>query len=107
VNQTAEKIAALNDQFRRCPGKCCLTPGVTALPPARVAGLLALVATFRAFTPENDPYGERDFGAVEMDGTRYFFKIDYYDLAMEFHSPDPADPAVTVRVMTIMRADEY
>jgi len=36
-----------------------------------------------------------------------FRKIDYYDRATEAGSPDPADPAVTTRVLTLMRADEY
>jgi Protein of unknown function (DUF3768) len=58
-----------------------------------------------AFDPDNDPYGEHDFGAVEVKGTRVFFKIDYYDLC--FASPDPADENVTRRVMTIMLAEEY
>jgi hypothetical protein len=31
----------------------------------------------------------------------------YYDRKTEFGSSDPADPAVTTRVLTIMRADEY
>lgn len=103
----AQKIAALNDQCRRNLSHYFLTEGVRALSPAKVAGLLALVATFRDFSAANDPYGERDFGGIEMDGMRFFWKIDYYDLAMERHSPDPADPVVTVRVLTVMRADEY
>lgn len=37
----------------------------------------------------------------------YYWKIDYYDRNLEFHSPDPADPSATVRVLTIMRVDEY
>ena len=44
---------------------------------------------------------------MDEAGERYFFKIDYYDKNTEFGSPDPADPAVTTRVLTIMRADEY
>jgi hypothetical protein len=30
----------------------------------------------------------------------------YYDRTLTHHSPDPADPAVTERVITIMPADE-
>jgi hypothetical protein len=44
---------------------------------------------------------------LEADGHRIFFKIDYYDTALACHSPDPADPAVTQRVITIMLAEEY
>jgi hypothetical protein len=31
----------------------------------------------------------------------------YFDRSLNHHSPDPTDPAVTVRVITVMLADEY
>lgn len=55
----------------------------------------------------NDPYGEADFGTVEVDGERFMWKIDYYDQAMEMQSPNPADPAVTKRVMSIFFSRDY
>jgi hypothetical protein len=59
------------------------------------------------FTNDNDPYGEHDFGAFDVDGARLFWKIDYYDRSLSGGSPDPTDPAVTCRVLTIMLAWEY
>ena len=107
------KIRTLNDAFRcgipRTGGntRLILTDGVGSLPPAQLASIVGLVRTFAEFTPDNDPHGEHDFGAVEHDSVRYFWKIDAYDRWMQFGSPDPTDPTVTTRVLTIMRADEY
>ncbi|MCP1850281.1 MULTISPECIES: DUF3768 domain-containing protein [unclassified Bradyrhizobium] len=111
LNDTnADRIRGFNDGFRRnlvVGGIVLLTPGVTNLEPDRLAELLDAVRKFNNFTRDNDPHGEHDFGSIELDGARYFFKIDYYDQSGTAASPDPADPTVTHRVMTIMRADEY
>jgi hypothetical protein len=37
----------------------------------------------------------------------YFFKIDYYAPDMQSGSEDPTNAEKTLRVLTIMRADEY
>jgi hypothetical protein len=58
-------------------------------------------------TPDNDPYGERDFGAFERNGERIFRKIDYYDPTLSTGSEDSSDRKQTVRVLTIMLASEY
>jgi hypothetical protein len=71
------------------------------------AQALREVSSFDASTPKNDPYEEHDFGAFTLQGHKVFWKIDYYDAAMEYGSNDPANPDVTTRVLTVMLADEY
>lgn len=71
------------------------------------------VRTFSEFNEGNDPYGEHDFGVVDLAaystevGHRVFWKIDYYDAEGLYGSEDPANPDVTTRVLTIFFADEY
>lgn len=102
-------IRQLNDAFRTTftGGRVVLTAGVTALPDDAQKKTLTAVQQYRAFTEDNDPHGEHDFGALEIDGVELFFKIDYYDRKQEYGSEDPADPAVTTRVLTIMKREEY
>lgn len=104
-----ERIRALNDALRQDMrlGMAAITPGVAALGAAAVARIVRTIAVFNDFCNANDPYGEHDFGAFDAEGHTIFFKIDYYDRALSAHSPDPADPAVTCRVITIMLAEEY
>ena len=103
------RIAALNDALRRhrTGGRLFFTSGVARMGDEAVTKVLATVAAFTAFTDDNDPHGEHDFGAFEHEGVRLSWKIDYYDLDLQYGSPDPANPAVTTRVLTIMLADEY
>ena len=106
-----EKIAHLNDKARKglLPGstKMLLTRMVAALPDPTRLYLRRAVAEFDAFTEDNDPYGERDFGSIELEGERYFWKIDYYDRSLRFGAEDPSDTTETVRVLTLMHTSEY
>jgi hypothetical protein len=108
------RIRELNDAFRRSgtstdlpSGRKMMSTGVRALSPAQVVAIALKVITFNAFTEDNDPNGEHDFGSFEHDGHKFFWKIDCYGLDMEQASPDPSDPAVTCRVLTVMLASEY
>jgi hypothetical protein len=104
-----EKIALLNDTFRRTlsGGKVLLSAGVAEMPNMVKAQALCTIAAFKDFPEGDDPYGERDFGAFDLCGRKLFWKIDYYDPEFQFGSDDPADPAKTARLMTIMLASEY
>ena len=89
----ADAIRRLNDIFRRtfASGHVVLTPGVQALNPQDQWALFHAVRNFEGFSPENDPYEEHDFAAVMHEGTRYLWKIDYYDLDLSQASPDPSE----------------
>ena len=105
----ATRIRELNDQLR-CKGtggRIVITRGIEALGTDGIRQVLAAVAGFDAFTEDNDPYKEHDFGSIDEGGIRCFWKLDYFDRTTEFGSPDPADLSVTTRVLTVMLADEY
>jgi hypothetical protein len=103
------KIAALNDAFRRTGlgGRIVLTAGVSALGVEYSHLALSRVRAFTAFTPDNDPHEEHDFGSFDFLGRKLFWKIDYYDKALKYGSDDPTDPEQTTRVLTLMLAEEY
>lgn len=113
-------ITALNDALRANitnPGhdRIVMTAGVAALIGDvslfccfhKRAELLRTVRDFDTFATDNDPHGEHDFGRFAFDGATLYWKIDYYDRALDYGSDDPADPEVTTRVLTILLADEY
>ena len=109
------KIRELNDAFRRSlagEGKRVMTAGIGALPHQDQAAILGKVMQFDQFTDDNDPHGEHDFGAFDHAEQKIFWKIDYYDRASfgsghDYGSENPADPAATLRVLTVMLAREY
>ena len=104
-----ESVRALNDALRQhhTGGLIVITPGLKALGSELVGKIVEAIACYQAFSDDNDPHGEHDFGSVVVQSHVVFFKIDYYDLDLTCGSPDPADPSVTRRVMTLMLADEY
>jgi hypothetical protein len=103
----AERIRQLNDQCRTTLSGCrvMITQGVAALD--QTAAVLQAVMEFNDFTADNDPYGERDFGSFAVAGERLFWKFDYCDCDMQMASLDPSDDTITVRVLTVMLAEEY
>lgn len=108
-SEHSSQIAALNDAFRTSfnGGILVLTAGIQALPEEVQVEILYKVRTFDEFTPDNDPHREHDFGSLTVRGHRVFWKIDYYDLSMEYHSENAVDSRVTNRVLSVMLAREY
>jgi hypothetical protein len=94
--------AARNDALRSRipaiapPDHLVITRGIAALGDKAVVEILMQVKAFHAFTADNDPWGEHDFGAFESSGHRIFWKIDDY-----------AGTDGYQLVLTIMLAEEY
>ena len=124
--EQSARIARLNDLARRAMGVACTaiaTAGFRSLPNADQSQVRELIETYDAFTDDNDPHGERDYGSIyqlsdrcwtterprnpEDERERVFWKLDYYDRDMQFASKDAANPAITRRVLTIILSDEY
>lgn len=115
-NSNKKRIRDLNDAFRQgifsggegiAIGRVYMTRGIFALEAHEQAGIIAKVRAFDQFSEDNDPYAEHDFGTFEHAGQRVLWKIDYYTPDMSAGSVDPSDPTQTLRVLTIMLADEW
>ncbi len=115
TQNSTNPIAKLNDKaranwFDRRYCRTLLTHGIRALIEQNnddLQGLMLPLVNFDDFTPDNDPYGEHDFGSFHWGGDKIFWKIDYYDLSYQYGSEDPANPVITRRVLTVMLASEY
>lgn len=120
--QTAAAIAADNDLFRRAlidpiaafdrqdrgiEGEALFTQGIFELGVEAQPLVIGAVAAFDCFTEDNDPNGEHDFGAIDFQGAKLFWKIDLYNSTLSAGSENPLDLAQTRRVLTVMLASEY
>jgi Protein of unknown function (DUF3768) len=115
-HDTSLQIRALNDEFRKefasvvsgiMHNKLVFTSGVAAYGDDFIERTLKAVREFAAFNEENDPYDEHDAGSFELDDVNLLWKIDCYDRLLDGRARDPADAAVTRRVLTILLAEEY
>ena len=125
-----EKIAKLNDELRskilsfdkyhnlgalRFKDKIVLSHDVSKMSEEDQTEILEIVRDYKTFSEDNNPHGERDFGAFSFCSNdsiyetpeRYFWQINYYDNDLKYHSKDATDPSQTTRVLTIMKASEY
>ena len=108
-NPPTDRIRTLNDAFRTSltGGSVMVTRAVAVLGKEVQHEILTALRRYDDFDADNDPYGEHDFGRITVQGHEILFKIDYYDRDLVRHSPDPSDPAVTHRVLTVMLAEDY
>lgn len=109
-------IREQNDRFRAglasgdgCPllGTVVVTASVRARGRDFETEAYLAIAKDNAFTEDNDPWGDHGFGVVTVKGERLYWKIDLYDRALEYGSPEPTDPARTHRILTILFPSEY
>ena len=109
TDDRAVRIRRLNDGLRTTGngGQMVVTNGIASQPPETAHAIYQAIESFTGFTEDNDPWGEHDCASLTVDGVRVIWKIDYYDRSRQFLSADPTDPKQTVRVLTIMLAEEY
>lgn len=105
-------IRALNDELRADMnnlelGIVVVTSGINAMGAIAMTNIFRHVKEFDAFTDDNDPHGEHDFGSFEYGLDTINWKIDYYDIDFRCGSENPASAANTKRVLTVMLASEY
>ena len=78
---------------------------------AKLLGQQQVMAKMRAatFHEDNDPHGGHDFGSLEHDDTKIFWKIDVYenDGTFQWGAAQPWDSETSYRIVTVMLASDY
>ncbi len=77
------------------------------MPEEDIVDILTKVRTFNDFNTHNDPYNEHDYGRFLHNSMEILWKIDYYDKNYRFLSDNPANLAITNRVLTVLLSSEY
>jgi hypothetical protein len=109
MHPKSDQIRVLNDHLRTTftGGLIVVTSSIAELDMQRRTRILSAVRDFKEFDADNDPYHEHDVAFFDVDGERYFFKVDYYDRNAQHHSPNPADAGCTCRILTIGHHSDY
>ena len=79
TDNTTARIRAINDNFRvlgEGRGSIFLTQGIQALGELMLIRIMLAVREYDAWSEDNDPWNEHDFGSLEISGKRIFFKIE-------------------------------
>lgn len=107
-----EIIGALNDRCRHgldrrarivITRSCLATFAEAGLPTLAVQIEIMAALRTHAFDARDR---ERNRGEFELHGHTVYFAIDYYDLALEYGSEDPANVSITRRVLTVMMRED-
>ena len=89
-------------------GAFCMTASVNSLSIREVGAFWDKFRLEQVFNYEDgDPKNNHEFGTIKTEDHLFCWKINYYDLDVQHHSPDPADESITKRILTIMLASEY
>jgi hypothetical protein len=73
---------------------------------AEIVAQAEILSALRGYKFRDAEADERDWGSFDYRGTTVYFRIDYYDAAMEYGSEDPADASQTRRMLTIMLRED-
>jgi len=73
---------------------------------AEIVAQAEILSAIRGYQFRDAEAEERDRGSFDYRGTVVYFRIDYYDAAMEYGSEDPSDASQTRRMLTIMLRED-
>lgn len=95
-----EKLRLKNDNFRKTflGGRVVVTPTIMNSPYKEA--IIQMVKDYSTFTMDNDPYNEHGQGSFHFHGSRFSWRIDYFDDSYRFFEEDGN------RVLTIMHSSE-
>ena len=93
------KIIELNDQLRTTfrGGRVQMTPTVFALDSQLRGRALCALSRYNKFADGDD----HDWGVFIFGGYSFEWHIEYRAMSGVGVSPDPTDPAITMRVLTL------